>query len=337
MVILFESPGNFIVGKSTFRMLISKRSRGVITLTDQTLSFLSDLDKIMYQIKIKDIKNFFLRDKINLRFIELSDIHENEYSFHAMIKKNESYSTSKFETGDLFRHLTRTILKRDKPIFFEAKGGFWIGTPNVDNWKNNMRKGIIILTEDYLSFKAFESSEVNWIKILDVEMITPHQQDSIDFVKISMPNNNKFTVVPLKKKIGRYVSDQMKSKKLLELLNQVKVYKRSELLKVEIEEKKRVDQIKEMLRVSSKLKLDMMRVALEMDEKSFSTRVFEWAKKFNFVIDGDYLIVDSAHIDEFLENLDEIQGLNNKFLCKYCQKKIDPDSIKCPYCGVKID
>ena len=90
MVILFESFGNFSTGNPTHRALISKRSRGTLKLTEKELSFQSELDKILYEIKIRDIKNFYIKKRFNLQVIELTDINNNKFSFYVSIKKKHS-------------------------------------------------------------------------------------------------------------------------------------------------------------------------------------------------------------------------------------------------------
>ena len=41
-----------------------------------------------------------------------------------------------------------------------------------------------------------------------------------------------------------------------------------------------------------------------MQEETFSEKVFEWAEEFNFIIDGDYLIVNKETLDDFMSALD---------------------------------
>ncbi|MBY9003109.1 MAG: hypothetical protein KGD73_03985 [Candidatus Lokiarchaeota archaeon] len=330
----FESIGSFNSGKTSHKALTSKKSRGIITLTDQGLSFQSEKDKIINQIKIIDINNFYFKRRHNLHVIELEDIHGNSYSTHAMIKKNDTILASKYETENLFRHLTRIVLKKDKTIFFEVKSGFWNGLPNILNWKSNMESGIIILTEDYLSFKAYEKGEIRALYVLNINKIIPFLQKSTKMVQIEMSNKDLYTCIPLREKFGRQVPDKNKIDKFIELLNQVKMYKESEQLKLKDLEKERLDQIKSMIAVSTRLKLKMMRIALNLDEKIFTKKIFEWAKKFNFIIDGDYLIVNPEYISDFLQDLGEDQSL--KVQCAFCQKFIEPNVRICPYCGVTL-
>ena len=63
--------------------------------------------------------------------------------------------------------------------------------------------------------------------------------------------------------------------------------------------------LKRMLRVSSRIRLDVMNDALEMDPQVFHRKIFEWAEEFGFRIDGDYVVVEDADISGFIDELDE--------------------------------
>jgi hypothetical protein len=336
MVILFESYGNFSSGSPTYRALVSKRSRGTITLTEKELSFQSEIDKIFYQIKIRDVKKFYINKRFNLNVIKLIDNYDNQYSFYASIKKKSSYSSSKTFTLELFYHLTRVVLKKDKPIFFEAGGGFWHSSPNLINWKTEMKRGIFILTEDSLSFNPFDQGNFKILKVIEINSVEDIHQNSREFIKITMQDQKSYSLTLLTKKHCFTKIDDIKVKKLSELLNQVKDYKSTEIVKQKKLEKKRVDQIKEMLDVSSRIRLDLMRDALDMDEKNFSIKIFEWAHQFNCIVDGDFLVVNPENVTDFLDNLYLTEGSQDKIQCKFCQKLIDPDSKVCPYCGVEV-
>ena len=165
--------------------------------------------------------------------------------------------------------------------------------------------------------------------------------DSTPFVKIQTIKEKKYSLLPLKKKWRKFGEDKAKTKKLYEILNQAQMYKSSEKIGGKEDKYKRIKKIESMLGVSTRLKLDMMRLALNMEEKSFSKKIFKWAKKFDFIIDGDYIIVNKETIPAFLNNLREHlespkEGNINKIECLFCGKLIDSDVTVCSYCGNKI-
>ncbi len=84
-------------------------------------------------------------------------------------------------------------------------------------------------------------------------------------------------------------------KKLERLKNQRTLEKEKEILK----------RIKKMMEVSTRIKLDVMRDALDMNTKVFNSRIFDWAVKFNFKINGDFVIIEQADIEGFVADLDK--------------------------------
>jgi hypothetical protein len=277
MVNLFESFGNFATGQPTYLGLISKKSRGIIKLTEKGFSFKSDKDKILFQILVSDIENFYIQKRFKLPTIELINKQGTYFTFYPHKKEKSSYSTSKKLTKELFRQLTRLTFKNEKMILFEANGMCWKGSNEIHN--KNLGKGIIF-------------------------------------------------------------HDKSKTEKFYNLINQAKEYKESEQIERKKQENERINQIKSMLQVSNRLRLDMMRVALDMEEKDFNNKVFEWAKSFNFVIDGDYLIVNYDTISDFLNDLSNrlsvFRRSGIKVKCQNCGNLIDFDAKICPKCGKDV-
>ncbi|MFX0070204.1 MAG: hypothetical protein ACFFAO_03850 [Candidatus Hermodarchaeota archaeon] len=66
-----------------------------------------------------------------------------------------------------------------------------------------------------------------------------------------------------------------------------------------------MEQIKKILNVSNRIKLDLVRRALFMDQQSFDNKILDWANQFNFKIDGDYLVTNVETVDDFINMLDE--------------------------------
>ena len=143
--------------------------------------------------------------------------------------------------------------------------------------------------------------------------------------------------MPLKRQLKIVRKDDTKAEKFLELLNQVKMYKDSEQIRLAEIEAERIKKVESMLKVSTRIKLDMMRLALEMDEKTFTEEIFKWANKFDFVVDGDFLIVNVETIPDFLGNLygehDNLRKRRIKTECIQCGKPIEYYARICPFCG----
>ncbi|MFW9772479.1 MAG: zinc ribbon domain-containing protein [Promethearchaeota archaeon] len=335
MVIHFESSGNFTSGIPSFRALISKRARVKIQLTENKISFQSEIDKIRYEVKLSDIKEFYIKKRNTIPVIELIDTQENYYTFFPLLNRHNIRSNSKRFSEDLFRQITRLYVKNEMPILFESKGAFWEGTPTADHWKSNLNKGIILLTENSFSFKPFKEGYLKQIKIFDIkEVIGP--SESLDlFTKLITTKNQAFSFLFIRKHLKRITKDKIKTDKFLKLLSQVLIYKDSERIHMIELEKKRIEKLKSMIKVSNRIKLDMMRSALEMDEKTFANKIFKWAKKFDFVIDGEYLIVTNENINAFILSLNN-NDISEKIKCPYCNNSLDTEVLICPYCGKEI-
>ncbi len=337
MVLHFESFGNFNSGIPTFRALTSKRARVTIQLTETKLSFRSEIDKILYEVKLSEIEGFQISKRYRIPVIELINSHENTYTFFPRLVKDNSRSYSRNLTENLFRHITRLFIKNEMPILFETKGAFWEGSPPTINWKLNLKKGIILLTENRISFKPLKENYLSQLKVLDVKEVLEEKKSSNAFIKLITKDDKTYTLLPLKRRMKYLIRDKHKAEKLLELLNQVKIYKDSEQIRLTELEKERIKKINSMIEVSDRIKLDMMRTALGMDEKTFTDKVFEWAKKFEFIIDGKYLIVNRNYINEFILSLrmNEIDNID-KIKCSFCESLVDLPAKICPYCGKEI-
>ncbi|MBN2150089.1 MAG: WD40 repeat domain-containing protein [Candidatus Lokiarchaeota archaeon] len=69
-------------------------------------------------------------------------------------------------------------------------------------------------------------------------------------------------------------------------------------------EKEAVSKIKKMMLVSKRLRVDMMRDALGIDHKTFSSKMIDWAAQFGFQIDGDYVDFSNGDTNGFINELD---------------------------------
>ena len=168
MVILFESFGNFTTGQTSYIALISKKSRGTITLTEKEFLFKSVKDKITFHLSISDIQNFAMKSRFQLPTIELLSIQGIIYTFYPHKKEGSSLATSKKATTYLFRQLTRSTFRRESPILFETIGSFRDYDLNDELVASDSQRGIIFFNEDFLSFKPFTKKSIYQIQILNI-------------------------------------------------------------------------------------------------------------------------------------------------------------------------
>nr|MDO8114989.1 hypothetical protein [Candidatus Sigynarchaeota archaeon] len=78
--------------------------------------------------------------------------------------------------------------------------------------------------------------------------------------------------------------------------------RRKEAQKKEIPEA--ANKLKKLLKVSKRVRIDLVREYVKMDEERFIEKLVEWAAEFEFKIDGDYIITDGSNVDEFIGSID---------------------------------
>ena len=336
MVVLFESYGNFTSGQTSYKALISRKSRGTITLTDKEFRFKSEKDNILFHLRTNDIENFSVKNRFKLPTIELVSVQGMSYTFYPHKKERSSLTTSKKATEDLFRELTRSTFKKENPILFETIGSLK-NCATEEDLASEALPGVIFLNEDYLSFKPFNEKSIAQISVLNIINISSDTSKSGPAVNIQTKEGKFYSFITLKKHIGRYSKEKAKTERLFELVNQAKIYKSSEQTRLEKEEKEKINRVKSMMEVSNKVRLDMIRTALDMDKKLFTEKVFQWAKQFNFLIDGDYLVINQDTATDFLNDLSTGPSILSrrglKMKCRFCEKLIEYGVKICPFCG----
>ncbi len=66
-----------------------------------------------------------------------------------------------------------------------------------------------------------------------------------------------------------------------------------------------VGQLQKIIKVSTRIRQDQMRKILKMDEDTFNEQIINWADKFGFKIDGDYIAFGGGDTDAFIQSLDQ--------------------------------
>jgi len=65
------------------------------------------------------------------------------------------------------------------------------------------------------------------------------------------------------------------------------------------------DKLKRIMKVSNKIRLDMLRDLLEMDQNTFDNKLITYMKQFGTKVEGNYIIVNKDTLSELLNDLDE--------------------------------
>lgn len=66
-----------------------------------------------------------------------------------------------------------------------------------------------------------------------------------------------------------------------------------------------IEDLRQLLSRSIKVKISMVKNILELKEKEFESQILELSKEFGFIIEDDYIIVEKESISEFLDALDK--------------------------------
>ncbi len=64
-----------------------------------------------------------------------------------------------------------------------------------------------------------------------------------------------------------------------------------------------VDKLKRLIKISSKIKIEYIGTILQSNKEELLNLIILWAEKFDFKIDGDYLILNELKLDNFLTYL----------------------------------
>ncbi|MFW9784466.1 MAG: zinc ribbon domain-containing protein [Candidatus Heimdallarchaeota archaeon] len=237
MVTLYESFGNFNTEVSSYRLLISKRSRGIISLTENKFSFESQKDRILFHINLSEIQDFFLRHRFSIPLVELKTRDETIYSVYPLRKSKKSYHSSLLMTEDLFRELTRLIYYKEQTILFDAIGTIYPGSIQGVKMKHRASQGHIFITENTIFFKPFDHIKKEDIRVSDIKSIIMENVDSTTYVTLETLEGKLYSFLPLKKHWRKFVKDKVKTEKLYDILNQAKMYKESEKIGIELKNK----------------------------------------------------------------------------------------------------
>ncbi|MGQ4876919.1 MAG: tetratricopeptide repeat protein [Promethearchaeia archaeon] len=89
-----------------------------------------------------------------------------------------------------------------------------------------------------------------------------------------------------------------------DIRNQIKMLKKEGFIekeKVSLD----IDEIKNLFRISKKIKIDHLRELLKLNMKDLLHLLINWGEEYQFQIDGDYLIINKNTVKKFLNDLND--------------------------------
>jgi hypothetical protein len=143
--------------------------------------------------------------------------------------------------------------------------------------------------------------------------------------------------------------DQIRREKELKWQKQVELERQRKLE----EERVLLNKIRKVMKVSTRIKMDLLRSYLKMDKTIFNEKIIDWAAQFGFVLDGDYLNIKEETVSEFIDELEkefeemrdgtypknevELEIDQKSFrLCPFCASKNRKKDKYCKYCGSSL-
>ncbi len=70
-------------------------------------------------------------------------------------------------------------------------------------------------------------------------------------------------------------------------------------------EEARMKKLQQIIKVSNKLAVERIAQVLELSVDETWERVFDWAEKFHFTIDGDYILFNKDTVNDFIASMDK--------------------------------
>ena len=104
-----------------------------------------------------------------------------------------------------------------------------------------------------------------------------------------------------RERIERERLEQERARRELEKQRIIELEKQKQLE----EERAIIEKIRIVMDVSTRIKMDLLRNYLKMNETLFYDKIFIWAKQFGFSIDGDYLNIKKENVSDFIDELEK--------------------------------
>lgn len=185
--------------------------------------------------------------------------------------------------------------------------------------------GVLFISQEALKFKSYDKGLFHEVPLSEIKEVSYDKYkisitttDGSKYSLFAMKNNNK-----LDKKKNPYIHDILVSLKEQQAIQEVRV----------------IEKLTQIMKLSSKISVHMLKELFKLDIGKTYDILYNWAARFGFTVDGDYLLVSEPAVSEFLVQLkakrEEKQdgAETKKIACLYCGSLIEVDVKYCPQCG----
>jgi hypothetical protein len=73
------------------------------------------------------------------------------------------------------------------------------------------------------------------------------------------------------------------------------------------DEKEKLNRLKSLIRVSSKIKIDDIQQILDTERGTVLDLIVDWAEEYGFLVEGEFLVFNEKNKAHFLENLRKLE------------------------------
>ncbi len=205
--------------------------------------------------------------------------------------------------------------------------------------QNNIKSAIETYKE---ALKINRNSKISCNKLADAYMKIEKYEKAIKALKRTLEidsndDNTHAQIAFAYQKIKDYYNAEISYKTALKIrphmesykksLKQVKVLNKDMKRKERVElEKNKLKKLKQMVAVSDKINLDILMEVLQMTKDSFEDKIFKWAKKYDFKIEQNALVINHHTVDDFIHDITE-KISNAKSFCQFCGKLLNEKEI----------
>ena len=205
-----------------------------------------------------------------------------------LYKQIDLKSDQSFDENELILREERSDLFGDD-IKNNSGKGFLIIIPYEGNFQIDLSGCPTVLGQILFYIVVIILNILFLFVVIYVRVIRKRRKRAPEGVKIKGPPKEKKVA---KKKVKKESVKKKEKKQLAKL-------KEGQL------DPETLKKIRQIITVSTKVKLDFMQEALGMSDYVFKNLINDWAEKYGFEIEGDYIIINKETINEFMDDLDE--------------------------------
>lgn len=209
---------------------------------------------------------------------------------------------------------------------FECRANFYEGPK-----RRRIKEGYLFINSESITLKSYEEGIDQKIVISEIKDLFKEKF----YTTIITYTGRIYTFWACAMKRYR-VKDKIKSETLYSILSDLKSQQEANIQKT-------LDKLRDMLKVSTKININILGEILGIDSSTFYDNIFGLAAQLDIAVDGDYLIINKISFSDFINALNdnfklELELIRDKeLICTYCGYPLKLNEEFCNNCGTKIE